>query len=102
MIVQPVVEPMDRFAALVLSCCSLCLSADSFVLPPYSLLQQTPENVKSKLKWDLQVGHQADFDLGKYAAMMFPNLWIKETAANIVEALVVTLSPDKVTFTKTR
>ena len=50
-----------------------------------------PENVKSKLKWDLQIGHQADFDLGKYAAMMFPNLWIKETAANIVEALVVTL-----------
>ena len=86
----------------MLSGCSLCLSADSFVLPPYSLLQQTPENVKSKLKWDLQIGHQADFDLGKYAAMMFPNLWIKETAANIVEALVVTLSPDKVTFTKTR
>ena len=74
--------------------CSLCLSADSFVLPPYSTTPgrlRAPENVKSKLKWDLQVGHQADFDLGKYAAMMFPNLWIKETAANIVEALVVTL-----------
>ena len=68
----------------------------------YSSRLGAPENVKSKLKWDLQIGHQADFDLGKYAAMMFPNLWIKETAANIVEALVVTLSPDKVTFTKTR
>ena len=48
---------------------------------------RAPENVKSKLKWDLQIGHQADFDLGKYAAMMFPNLWIKETAANIVRSL---------------
>ena len=68
----------------------------------YSSRLGAQENVKSKLKWDLQIGHQADFDLGKYAAMMFPNLWIKETAANIVEALVVTFSPDKVTFTKTR